>query len=152
MNAATTVTIVLQTQSASTHEDHLSVSVREGTPWQMEFVKVTKTENKLWIAENYTKIVQCLVKVHAKINHLLFSLLDINECDSPNPCEVQHPENRDCVNTEGGVACPCKPGYTYNVTSGSCEGRILVNNKTNIFILVPPKRAKLRNNIILNAL
>ena len=48
--------------------------------------------------------------------------LDINECDSPNPCGIEHPENRDCVNTEGGVACPCKPGYTYNDTSGRCEG------------------------------
>ena len=54
---------------------------------------------------------------------LFISVSDINECWSTNPCDVEHPENRDCVNTEGGVACPCKLGYTYNDNNGRCEGK-----------------------------
>ena len=33
------------------------------------------------------------------------------------------------MNTEGGVACPCKPGYTYNNSSGRCEGKLHPENR-----------------------
>ena len=43
MSVMTTQMIVLQTQYASTHEDHLSVNVREGIPRVMTTALVRKS-------------------------------------------------------------------------------------------------------------
>ena len=43
MSPATTSTFVLPIQFALTHEDPLTVSVREDTPLQMDFVLVSAT-------------------------------------------------------------------------------------------------------------
>ena len=43
MSAATTVTIVLQTQSVSIYEDPMNVNVREGTPRLVKAVLVCTT-------------------------------------------------------------------------------------------------------------
>ena len=29
-----------------------------------------------------------------------------------------------CINTDGNYTCECRPGYTENITTGSCEGTV----------------------------
>ena len=54
-------------------------------------------------------------------------ITDENECVSGDPCgNVDHTS---CMNTDGGFACVCVSGYTYNDTRGRCEGKLHPENR-----------------------
>lgn len=44
---------------------------------------------------------------------------DIDECQGPNDCQQQ------CENTEGSYTCSCTEGFTLNIDSRSCVGKLL---------------------------
>ncbi|XP_055901453.1 protein eyes shut homolog [Biomphalaria glabrata] len=46
--------------------------------------------------------------------------VDMNECPNSTLC----PPNSDCIKTIGSYKCVCHQGYTFNITSGQCQGKI----------------------------
>ena len=63
-------------------------------------------------------------KITSSILWNVFSLLDINECES-NPCE----NGGTCMNLEDGYSCACEPGFTGTVCQTGTRCREFGNMK-----------------------
>lgn len=55
---------------------------------------------------------------------LVFNTIDVNECESDNVCEQR------CTNRVGSFVCKCSNGYHLMDDGRSCEGNIILSNRT----------------------
>ena len=67
-------------------------------------------------------IFPLIQKDNGNLTFCLGYVLDINECNGPNPCNWK--TSLKCVDYDGGYKCDCKAGY-YNEKENSCKGSVL---------------------------